>query len=48
MKSHRLIPFAMLVLAVFLSGCAAMFTGTRDNVMFQTTPPGATVIAGKD
>lgn len=36
--------FICLLLAVFLFGsCATVFTGTRDNIRFNTTPEGAIV-----
>jgi hypothetical protein len=34
-------PFAAVVL---LSGCATIFTGTRDTIAFNSTPEGATVL----
>lgn len=37
------------MVAVFLSGCATMFTGTEDPITFESTPAGATVlIDGKE
>ncbi len=35
---------AVLLLSMSLSGCATIFTGTRQNVQFQTNPSGATVL----
>ena len=45
MKQH-ILSLVIVAAASLSTGCAAMFTGTKDDVMFQTTPPGATVIAG--
>lgn len=33
----------LLILSVFVSGCATLFTGTRDTITFNSTPEGAIV-----